>query len=121
MRRIGGQLASRNIGITIDNVDAKGATLAGRCDLPVVEMRIDRKFTRGCADDRIKRAHCAEIVALARDAGARSVADGVETQSDYLAVRGLGFDLLQGHMFAKPMAPRKFERAILARRHAAVA
>ncbi|MGC2012946.1 MAG: hypothetical protein WA693_18060, partial [Pseudolabrys sp.] len=34
---------------------------------------------------------------------------GVETQSDFLAVRELGFDLIQGQMFAKPMAPRKFE------------
>jgi EAL domain-containing protein (putative c-di-GMP-specific phosphodiesterase class I) len=49
------------------------------------------------------------------------VAEGVETQSDFLVVRELGFDLLQGHMFAKPMAPRKFERAMLARRYAAVA
>jgi EAL domain-containing protein (putative c-di-GMP-specific phosphodiesterase class I) len=121
VRRIGGQLASRNIGIAIDDVDAQGALLAGKRDLPVVEMKIDRKLTRGCADDRSKQAHCAEIVTLAREAGARSVADGVETQSDYLAVRDLGFDLLKGHMFAKPMAPRKFERAILARRHAAVA
>ena len=37
----------------------------------------------------------------------------METQSDFLVVRDLGFDLLQGHMFAKPMAPRKFERASL--------
>ena len=36
-------------------------------------------------------------------------------------VGDLGFDLLQGHMFAKPMTPRKFERAMLARRYAAVA
>jgi EAL domain-containing protein (putative c-di-GMP-specific phosphodiesterase class I) len=49
------------------------------------------------------------------------VAEGVETQWDFLAVRDLGFDLLQGHMFAKPMAPRKFQKAILSRRYAAVA
>ena len=121
VRRIAGQLASRNIGIAINDIDAEGASLAGRRDLPVVEMKVDRKFIRGCADDRIKQAHCAEIVAIARDTGARSVAEGVETQSDFLVVRDLGFDLLQGHMFAKPMAPRKFERAMLARRHAAVA
>jgi EAL domain-containing protein (putative c-di-GMP-specific phosphodiesterase class I) len=30
----------------------------------------------------------------------------VKTQSDFLAVRELGFDLLQGEMFAKPMTPR---------------
>jgi EAL domain-containing protein (putative c-di-GMP-specific phosphodiesterase class I) len=121
VRRIASELALRNIGITINDVDAKGASLAGRRELPVVEMKVGRKFIRGCADDRIKQAHCAEIVAIARDTGAKSVAEGVETQSDFLVVRDLGFDLLQGHMFARPMAPRKFERAMLARRYAAVA
>ncbi len=121
VRRIASELALRSIGITINDVDAKGASLAGRRELPVVEMKVGRKFIRGCADDRIKQAHCAEIVAIARDTGAKSVAEGVETQSDFLVVRDLGFDLLQGHMFARPMAPRKFERAMLARRYAAVA
>jgi EAL domain-containing protein (putative c-di-GMP-specific phosphodiesterase class I) len=111
----------RNIGISVNDIDAKGASLAGRRDLPVVEMKVDRKFVRGCADDRIKQAHCAEIVAIARDSGAKSVAEGVETQSDFLVVRDLGFDLMQGHMFARPMTSGKFERAMLARRHAAVA
>ncbi|MGA8560015.1 MAG: hypothetical protein WA309_12305 [Pseudolabrys sp.] len=46
---------------------------------------------------------------------------GVEKQSDFLAVRELGFDLIQGQMFAKPMAPRKFERTMLAQNYAAVA
>ena len=121
VRRIAGHLASRNIGIAINDIDAQGASLAGRRELPVVEMKVDSKIIQGCADDRIKQAHCAEIVAIARDTGSRSVAEGVETQSDFLVVRDLGFDLLQGHMFAKPMARRKFERAMLARRYAAVA
>src|SRR6187397_822649 len=121
VRHVAVQLAARNIGISIDGIDAQGATLAGRRELPVVEMKVDRKYIRGCADDRIKQAHCAQIVAIARDTGAKSVAEGVETQSDFLVVRELGFDLLQGHMFAKPMAPRKFERAVLARRYSAVA
>jgi EAL domain-containing protein (putative c-di-GMP-specific phosphodiesterase class I) len=121
VRHVAAQLAARNIGISIDGIDAQGATLAGRRELPVVEMKVDRKYIRGCADDRIKQAHCAQIVAIARDTGAKSVAEGVETQSDFLVVRDLGFDLLQGHMFAKPMAPRKFERAMLQRRYAAVA
>ena len=121
VRDIAGQLAARNIGLSIDRIDAQGAILAGRRELPVVEMKVDRKYIHGCADDRIKQAHCAQIVAIARDTGARSVAEGVESQNDFLAVRDLGFDLLQGQMFAKPMAPRKFVRAMLARRYAAVA
>jgi EAL domain-containing protein (putative c-di-GMP-specific phosphodiesterase class I) len=121
VRRIAAQLVARNIGISIDGIDAQGASLAGQRELPVVEMKVDRQYIRGCADDRIKQAHCAQIVAIARDTGAKSVAEGVESQSDFLVVRDLGFDLLQGHMFAKPMAAHKFERAMLARRYAAVA
>jgi EAL domain-containing protein (putative c-di-GMP-specific phosphodiesterase class I) len=107
--------------MTLNDVDAEGAALAGRRDLPIVEMKVGRKFIRGCADDRIKQARCAEIVAIAHESGAKSVAEGVERQSDFLAVRDIGFDLLQGNMFAKPMAPRKFERAMLARQYALVA
>ena len=118
---IGAQLAQRNIGITISDIDAEGAALAASRDLPVVEMKANRRLVRGCADDRIKQTHCADIIAIARNVGAKSVADGVETQSDFLAVRELGFDLLQGEMFAKPMTPRKFERTMLARNYAAVA
>ena len=121
VRDIAAGLRSRNIGLSISGIDAQGASMAGRNELPVAEFKVDRKFVRGCADDPVKRFHCAEIVAIARNNGARSVAEGVESQSDFLAVRDLGFDLVQGHMFAKPMAPRKFQKAILSRRYAAVA
>jgi hypothetical protein len=69
--RIGAQLAQRNIGITISDIDAVGAALAASRDLPVVEMKINRRLIRGCADDRIKQAHCADIIAIARNAGAK--------------------------------------------------
>ncbi len=118
VRQIAAQLASRDIGIVVDDIGAESISLAGRRDLPLVEMKVAPKFVRGCADDRIKQAVCAGVVAAARETGARSVAQGVETQADFAMVRELGFDLLQGMMFAKPMEPRKFERAILSRKHA---
>ena len=40
---------------------------------------------------------------LADRYGARTVAEGVETVADFLAVREMGFDLAQGFLFAKPM------------------
>jgi EAL domain-containing protein (putative c-di-GMP-specific phosphodiesterase class I) len=121
VRRIAGQLALRNIGIAINDIDAEGAALVGQRDLPIVEMKVAGNIISGCADDRIKQAHCAQIVTIARETGAKSLAVGVETQLDFMMVRDLGFDLLQGRMFAKPMPAHKFERAVLARRHAAVA
>jgi EAL domain-containing protein (putative c-di-GMP-specific phosphodiesterase class I) len=120
MQHIAAQLAFRNIGICIDNIGSEGAVLGGRHDLPVTEMKVASRYVKGCADDRIKQAVCAEIIATARKSGARSAAEGVDTQADYLAARALGFDLLQGALFAKPMVMAKFERAVLGNRSAPV-
>jgi EAL domain-containing protein (putative c-di-GMP-specific phosphodiesterase class I) len=112
VRRIASRLAFRNVGISIDDIGREGLSIAGRHDLPVVEMKVSPRYVRGCAADRIKQAVCAEIIETARDSGARSVAVGVDTQADYLTVRELGFNLLQGRLFAKPMELRKFERTL---------
>ena len=36
------------------------------------------------------------------------MAEGVETWADFLAVCEMGFDLVQGYIFAKPMNAQKF-------------
>ena len=41
-----------------------------------------------------------------------TVAVGVDTHADYVAARELGFDLLQGVLFAKPMELKTFERKL---------
>jgi predicted signal transduction protein with EAL and GGDEF domain len=56
----------------------------------------------------LKQSTCRRILDLANGYGARTVAEGVETWADFLAVRELGFDLVQGFLFAKPMTAEKF-------------
>jgi EAL domain-containing protein (putative c-di-GMP-specific phosphodiesterase class I) len=56
---------------------------------------------------------CRRILELADGFGARTVAEGVETRADFLTARELGFDLIQGFFFAKPMLPDKFAKRIL--------
>jgi EAL domain-containing protein (putative c-di-GMP-specific phosphodiesterase class I) len=41
------------------------------------------------------------------------VAEGVETRADFIGVRELGFDVVQGFFFSKPLQPRKFARRVL--------
>jgi EAL domain-containing protein (putative c-di-GMP-specific phosphodiesterase class I) len=118
VRKAGAQLAFRNIGIALDSIGTEGAMLVGRRDLPVVEMKVQRNFVRGCCNDRTRQAVCAHIVAAARENGARAVADGVASQGDFLTLRDLGFDLVQGPLFAKPMPAHKFTCAILTKRFA---
>ena len=51
---------------------------------------------------------------LAKGYGARVVAKGVETRADFVAANEMGFGLVQGHLFGKPMALKKFARSALA-------
>jgi EAL domain-containing protein (putative c-di-GMP-specific phosphodiesterase class I) len=109
------QLRLLNIGISIDDVGAEWPLLMEIDDFPFVEIKVDQSFVAGCADDRLKQSTCRRILELADGFGARTVAEGVETRADFLATREMGFDLIQGFFFAKPMEPRKFARRILGR------
>lgn len=120
VRKAGAQLAFHKIGLALDSIGTEGAMLVGQRDLPVVEMRVRSAFVHDCSGDRVRQAVCAHIVAAARENGARAVADGVASHADFMMLRDLGFDLVQGPLFAKPMPAHKFARSVLAKRFAAV-
>jgi EAL domain-containing protein (putative c-di-GMP-specific phosphodiesterase class I) len=106
-KEVARQLRSHKIAISIDDLGAEWLSLTGLCNFPFVEIKVDRKFVTGCAEDRLKQSICRRILDLADSYGARTVAEGVETWADFLAVREMGFDLAQGFLFAKPMSVQK--------------
>jgi EAL domain-containing protein (putative c-di-GMP-specific phosphodiesterase class I)/CheY-like chemotaxis protein len=105
------QVRLHNIAISIDNVGAEWPTLMDITSFPFVEMKVDRQFVTGFTDERLKQTVCRRIIELAQSYGARSIAQGVETRADFLTAHELGFDLVQGYLFSKPMAVRKFARS----------
>src|SRR6266571_4857822 len=105
------QVRLHNIAIAIDNVGADWPSLMGLRNFPFVELKVDHQFVTGCADDRLKQTVCRRIVELARDNGARAIAQGVETRADFIAAHGMGFDLVQGYLFSKPLGVKKFARS----------
>jgi EAL domain-containing protein (putative c-di-GMP-specific phosphodiesterase class I)/CheY-like chemotaxis protein len=111
-REIVRELNSYGIGISIDNLGTECSSLAGLEEFPVFELKVARQIVNGCAEDRLKRALCRTILDIARRIGARTVAEGVETRADLIAVREMGFDLVQGFLFGKPREARKFARTL---------
>lgn len=110
------QLRFRNLAISVDNVGAEWPELARLAIFPFVELKVDRKFVTGCAEDRLKQVVCRGIVDLARNYGARTVAKGVETRADFRAAHELGFDQAQGFLFGKPVNAQRFARSLVAPR-----
>jgi EAL domain-containing protein (putative c-di-GMP-specific phosphodiesterase class I) len=102
-----------NIAAAVDDLGEDWPLLMEFDDFPFVEIKVDRAFVTGCGDDRLKQTTCRSIVELADRLCARTVAEGVETRADFLAARELGFDLIQGFFFGKPMEPQKFARRVL--------
>jgi EAL domain-containing protein (putative c-di-GMP-specific phosphodiesterase class I) len=109
------RLRSYNIAIAIDDLGAEWPQFCGLADFPFVEIKVDRKFVAGCADDRLKRSVCRRILALADTYGACTVAEGVETEADFTTARDMGFDKVQGFYFARPAMAKKLVRYMLDR------
>jgi EAL domain-containing protein (putative c-di-GMP-specific phosphodiesterase class I) len=103
-----------NIAVSIDDLGADWPALMGLDAFPFAELKVDRQFVTGCADDRLKRTVCRRIIELARSYGVRVVAEGVETRDDFAVAHEIGFDLVQGYLFGKPMGLKKFARSALA-------
>lgn len=102
------QLRFSNIAISLDDLGSEWPSLVGLHDFPFVEIKVDRQFIAGCADNRLKQTVCRQILDLADGFGARTVAEGVETRADLFTVREMDFDLVQGFLFEKPMTAKKF-------------
>jgi EAL domain-containing protein (putative c-di-GMP-specific phosphodiesterase class I) len=113
-------LGSCRVAISIDDVGVEWTSLSSLRDFPFVELKVDQNFIKGCAHDSVKQSMCRRILDLADDTGARTVAEGVETWADFLTVRALGFDLVQGFLFAEPAAAEQFARSCWASRDTAL-
>jgi EAL domain-containing protein (putative c-di-GMP-specific phosphodiesterase class I) len=115
LKGVARRLRFHNIAISVDDVGAEWPQLAALTDFPFVELKVDRKFVAGCANDALKRSVCRGILDLADSCGARTVAEGVETRADFLTVREMGFNKAQGFLFARPSTAKKFARTMLGR------
>jgi EAL domain-containing protein len=104
------RLGLRKVAIAIDDAGPEWLSLTELSNFPFVEFKVGPKFVAGCGEDRLKQSICRRILDLANFYGSRTVADGIETWSDFLTVRDLGFDLVQGALFAKPMSAEKFRQ-----------
>lgn len=108
-------LRFRNIAVAVDNLGANWPSLLPLHEFPFAEIKVDRAFVTGTADDRLKQSTCSRIIEFADANGARTVAQGIETRADFLTARALGFKQMQGFFFAKPTHRQKFARRALSR------
>jgi EAL domain-containing protein (putative c-di-GMP-specific phosphodiesterase class I) len=101
---VAAQLRAFNCSLALDDFGAGYSSLARLRQLPFSELKIDRSYVTNCHVDRINAGLCETIVELAKRFDLKSVAEGVETTHESHKLQGIGCDIGQGYLFAKPMA-----------------
>ncbi|MDX3928757.1 MAG: bifunctional diguanylate cyclase/phosphodiesterase [Shinella sp.] len=96
------KLRQEGFKLAIDDFGVGHNGLKLLCDHPVDYLKIDRHFVSGIAADARKRHLVKNSVNAAHVLGIRVIAEGVETEAEFLACRDAGCDLVQGWFVAKP-------------------
>jgi diguanylate cyclase (GGDEF)-like protein len=95
--------------LAIDDFGTGFSSLAYLKRLPVDELKIDRAFVMGMAEDRDDRMIVRSTIELAHNLGLKVVAEGVETDACLDELRALGCDLAQGYLISGPLRRSKLE------------
>jgi EAL domain-containing protein (putative c-di-GMP-specific phosphodiesterase class I) len=89
-------------------IDDLGAGYAGLTSFALLEpefVKIDMTLTRGIDKSAVKQKLVSSLTSLCREMNMTIVTEGVETPAERDTLVGLGCDLLQGYLFAKPGRP----------------
>ncbi len=93
-----------NCTLALDDFGAGYSSLARLRQLPFSELKIDRSYVTDCNSDRVNAGLCETIVELGQRFGLKTVAEGIETTHESHKLQGIGCDVGQGYLFAKPMS-----------------
>ena len=86
----------------IDDFGSGYSSLTCLKSLPLDVIKIDRSFVAGLRTSSADRAIVAAILSLARETEVSVVAEGVETESLHAELVGMGCELGQGFLYARP-------------------
>ncbi|MCR9279828.1 MAG: EAL domain-containing protein [Pseudomonadaceae bacterium] len=106
-------LKAVGVRIALDDFGTGHSSLSQLHQLPFDVVKFDRTFVCDLETDEPSRILLRHMVALARDLGLSTVAEGVETEGQQRICRELGCELLQGYRFYKPLRAGEFRSLVL--------
>lgn len=90
--------------IAIDDFGTGYSSLLYLKRYPIRALKVDRSFVSGMGVTDDDDAIVTSVVTLARAVGAVSIAEGVETREQHVALLAIGCDFGQGYLYGRPVA-----------------
>lgn len=110
------RLRIRGFRLSIDDFGTGYSTLHQLLRFPFSELKIDREFITGVHRDSPTWTMIEASLRMAEKIHLNTVAEGVETQSEWDALISLGCHAAQGFLVARPLMRVDFEAFVRARR-----
>jgi EAL domain-containing protein (putative c-di-GMP-specific phosphodiesterase class I) len=96
-------LREAGIRLAVDDFGTGFSSLSYLKQIPITTLKIDRAFIKDLETDFSDATLTTAIIALAKELGLDTIAEGVETQSQLAFLRFHGCNLAQGYLLARPM------------------
>ena len=109
-------LALKNAGVrlAVDDFGTGYSALSYLQAFPIDTLKIDKSFVSGLRRGGSQAALARTIVALGRALGLRTIAEGIESDDQRVALREAGCAYGQGFLFAPPLSPAEAEVLLMA-------
>ncbi len=104
------RICSLGVSVSLDDFGTGYSSLQHLRKLPISEIKIDRSFVGGMANNHDDAAIVRSTVEMARALGLRTVAEGVETEYTRRLLADAGCTLAQGWLTAHPMPAEQLSR-----------
>ena len=104
------QIRDLGIEIDIDDFGTGYSNLGYLTKLPISTLKIDRSFVSPIDSEGNNTEIVKTVLALARNLGWKTIAEGIETEHQLNALRELGCDGGQGFYFARPMGAEELRQ-----------
>ena len=101
------ELHARGFKVALDDFGTGFSSLSYLTSINVDKIKADRSFI-SCINENARNEVLANtIVKLGHQLNLSVVAEGVETESQLQAIKSMGYDVVQGYYFARPMEMNK--------------
>lgn len=102
------QLKAHGIQIALDDFGTGFSSLSYLNKLPLSRMKINRSFVQDM-DSGNGKTIVQTILSLGQKLKLKTIAEGVETETQAQYLTELGCDIIQGYLYSKPLPPEDFK------------
>ena len=106
------QLRKLGFRIEMDDFGSGYSSLSMLSALSIDALKLDMKFVRSAFRERKETRLLKAIIGLSHSFDVPTIAEGVETAEQVLALKTMGCDIIQGYYFSRPVPASEFERFI---------